>query len=115
MGIAPIDVITDEIRDLGEALLVSDQEPSKLTHSIKANTYTKITGFLGHGGDVEDIAEAMNLNEEERDAIANLERGELFVKLAGRYTKPFMIRSEDFPLKKDVTDEELEMRIKPNS
>jgi len=113
MGIAPIDVITDEIRDLGEALLVSDQEPSKLTHSIKANTYTKITGFLGHGGDVEDIAEAMNLNEEERDAIANLERGELFVKLAGRYTKPFMIRSEDFPLKKDVTDEELEMRIKP--
>jgi len=113
MGIAPIDVITDEIRDLGEALLVSDQEPSKLTHSIKANTYTKITGFLGHGGDVEDIAEAMNLNDEERDAIANLERGEWIVKLAGRYTKPFMIRSEDFPLKKDVTDKELEMRMKP--
>lgn len=113
MGVAPIDIITDEIRDFGEGLIVSDQEPTKLTHSIKANTYTKITGFLGHGRDVEDIAEAMNLNEEEMDAIARLERGEWIVKLAGRYTKPFMIRSEDFPLKKDVTDKKLAMRMKP--
>jgi hypothetical protein len=112
LGVAPIDIVTDEIRDFGEAIIASDQEPSKLTHSIKANTYTKIAGFLGHGKDVSDIAEAMDLDEEERGAIAQLERGEWLVKLAGRYTKPFMMRSMDFPIKKDMSDEELKERMK---
>ena len=113
LGIAPIDLIADEIRDFGEALIVSDQEPSKLTHSIKANTYTKITGFLGHGKDVDEISEAMDLRDEERRAITMLERGEWIVKLAGRYVKPFLIRSKDFPLEKSVTDEELEEMMRP--
>ena len=113
LGVAPIDIITDEIREFGEALIVSDQEPSKLTHSIKANTYTKICGSLGHGGDIADIAEAMNLSDEERKAISMLERGEWIVKLSGRYTKPFMIRTRDFPVKKDVSDGELAERMKP--
>jgi len=113
MGVAPIDIITDEIREFGEALIVSDQEPSKLTHSIKANTYVKIVGFLGHGKDIDDIAEAMDLSGEEREAITKLERGEWLVKLAGRYTKPFMIKSKDFPVRKDVSDEELRKIMKP--
>jgi hypothetical protein len=112
-GVAPIDIITDEIRDFGGALIVSDQEPSKLTHSIKANTYCKIVGFLGHGKDISDIAEAMDLDEDEREALTKLERGEWLVKLAGRYTKPFMIRSRNFPLEKNVSDEELKERMKP--
>jgi energy-coupling factor transporter ATP-binding protein EcfA2 len=112
-GIPPADLICDEIRDFGEGIIASDQEPTKLSNSLKANTYTKITGFLGNGKDVNDIAEAMDLNEEERDAITQLERGEWLVKLAGRYTKPFMIKTEDFPLKKDVTDEEIKQRMKP--
>jgi hypothetical protein len=113
LGVAPIDIVTDEIREFGEALIVADQEPSKLTHSIKANTYTKITGFLGHGGDINDIAEAMDLDDEARKAITKLERGMWLVKLAGRYTKPFLIQSEDFPLAKDVTDEEIKQKMKP--
>ena len=112
LGIAPIDLITDEIREFGEAIIASDQEPSKLTHSIKANTYAKICGFLGHGKDIDDMAEAMDLNEEERKVITKLERGEWLVKLAGKYTKPFMMKSEDFPVRKDVSDEELEARMK---
>jgi hypothetical protein len=103
-GIAPIDIITDEIRDLGEALIVSDQEPSKLTHSIKANTYTKICGSLGHGRDMNEIAEAMNLSDEERDIISHLEPGEWIVKLGGRYTKPFLIKSFHLAVEKHVTD-----------
>lgn len=113
LGVAPIDIITDEIREFGEALIVADQEPSKLTHSIKANTYTKITGFLGHGRDINDIAEAMDLDDEARKAITKLERGMWLVKLAGRYTKPFLIKSDDFPLVKDVTDEEIKEKMKP--
>ena len=112
-GIPPADLICDEIRDFGEGIIASDQEPTKLSNSLKANTYTKIAGFLGNGKDINDIAEAMDLNEEERDAITKLERGEWLVKLAGRYTKPFMIKTEDFPLKKDVSDEEIKQRMKP--
>jgi len=112
-GIPPADLICDEIRDFGEGIIASDQEPTKLSNSLKANTYAKITGFLGNGKDINDIAEAMDLNEEERDAIIKLERGGWLVKLAGRYTKPFLIKTEDLPLKKDVSDEEIKQRMKP--
>ena len=112
-GIPPADLIADEIRDFGEAIIAADQEPTKLSSSLKANTYTKIAGSLGNGRDIQDIAEAMDLDEEEREALTMLERGEWMVKLSGRYTKPFLIRTEDFSLRKDVTDEELRIRMKP--
>jgi hypothetical protein len=111
-GIPPADLVCDEIRDFGEGIIASDQEPTKLSNSLKANTYTKITGYLGNGKDISDIAEAMDLSEEEREAITKLERGEWLVKLAGRYTKPFTIRSEDFPVEKNVSDEELRQRMR---
>ncbi|MDW8034029.1 MAG: DUF87 domain-containing protein [Nitrososphaerota archaeon] len=112
-GVPPQDLICDEIREYSEAIIASDQEPTKLSNSLKANTYTKITGFLGNGRDIDDIAEAMDLSEEEREVITKLERGEWIVKLAGRYTKPFMIKTEDFPLKKNLSDEELTRRMQP--
>jgi len=112
-GIPPADLVCDEIRDFGEAIIASDQEPTKLSSSLKANTYTKITGSLGNGKDINDMAESMDLKEEEREAITKLERGEWLVKLAGRHGKPFLIRSEDFPLKKNVSDEELRQRMRP--
>jgi hypothetical protein len=112
-GIPPADLVCDEIRDFGEAIIASDQEPTKLSNSLKANTYTKITSFLGNGKDINDIAEAMDLNEDERKAITKLERGEWLVKLAGRYVKPFTIRTEDFPIEKNVSDEEVRQRMKP--
>ncbi|MEM2914589.1 MAG: hypothetical protein QXH91_04225, partial [Candidatus Bathyarchaeia archaeon] len=111
-GIPPADLVCDEIRDFGEAIIASDQEPTKLSNSLKANTYTKITGLLGNGKDIDDIAQAMDLNDEGREALTKLERGEWLVKLAGRYVKPFIIKSEDFKLEKNVSDEELKQRMK---
>jgi KaiC/GvpD/RAD55 family RecA-like ATPase len=111
-GIPPADLVCDEIRDFGEGIIASDQEPTKLSDSLKANTYTKITGFLGNGKDINDIAEAMDLSEDERKAITKLERGEWLVKLAGRYVKPFTIRTEDFPIEKNVSDEELRQKMR---
>lgn len=111
-GIPPADLICDEIRDFGEAIIASDQEPGKLSDSLKANTYTKITSYLGNGKDIHNISEAMDLNDEERDALTSLERGEWLVKLAGRYTKPFLIRSSNVPLEKTVSDEEIAQHMK---
>jgi len=112
-GIPPADLICDEIRDFGEAIIASDQEPTKLSNSLKANTYTKVTGFLGNGKDIDDMAEAMDLNEEEREAVTKLERGEWLVKLAGRYTEPFLMKSEDYPVDKNVGDAEIAMKTRP--
>ncbi len=46
-----------QIREFGEAVIVIDQEPTKLSHSIKANTYSKIIFNLGNGKDVTEISE----------------------------------------------------------
>jgi len=112
-GVPPADLICDEIRDFGEAIIAADQEPTKLSSSLKANTYVKLTGFLGSGRDVADVAEAMNLDDYGREAVSRLERGEWLVKLAGRYTKPFIVRSEDLPVRKDVSDGELRRLMGP--
>jgi len=93
-GVAMFNLIVDEIRGLGEGLIVADQEPVKLTHSIKANTYVKVVGPLGHGDDIEDMARAINLGEEESKAIGYLDRGYWIVKMSGRYTEPFVIKTE---------------------
>jgi acyl-homoserine lactone acylase PvdQ len=37
-GVPPADFVCDEIRDFGEAIIASDQEPTKLSDSLKANT-----------------------------------------------------------------------------
>jgi len=110
--VPPSELILDEIRSYTEGLILADQEPTKLSNAVKANTYIKICGFLGNGKDIDDMAQAMNLNEEEREVISHLEQGEWLVKLAGRYTKPFMIKTEDFPLERDVSDEELKELMK---
>ena len=58
-----------QIREFGEAVIVIDQEPSKLSNSIKANTYCKITFNLGNGNDIQNISNCMMLNNEEMKYI----------------------------------------------
>lgn len=110
--ISPADQFVDEIRDYSELLVIADNEISKLSSSVIAQSYLKIVGNVS-GRDVEVVAEAMNLKEEEVDALFQLERGEWLVKLAARYTKPFIIKTEDFPIEKNVTDEEIRSRMEP--
>ena len=50
-----------QIREFGEAVIVIDQEPSKLSDSIKANTYTKIVFNLGNGKDIADMSRCLDL------------------------------------------------------
>ena len=45
-----------QIREFGEAVVVIDQEPSKLSNLIKANTYCKIVFNLGNGKDILSFA-----------------------------------------------------------
>jgi hypothetical protein len=110
--ISPTDIIVDEIRDFSEILVAADNEVSKLSNSIISQSYVKIIGNVA-GRDLDIISEAINLDDAERDCIPMLERGEWIGKLASRYTKPFIIKTEDFPVDKDVANEELEKRMQP--
>jgi hypothetical protein len=111
LGMPFVETVPQIIRDYGEGILFALQEPSLTSHSLMANSNVKIVGFLGEGEDIDAIATSLDLNEEERSAIAKLERGEWLVKKAGM--EPFLMRSFDYPLEKDVADEELRARMEP--
>jgi len=109
LGLPFIETVPQIIRDYGEGILFALQEPSSASHSLLANSNVKIVGFLGEGGDINAITDSLDLTDEERSAVPKLERGEWLVKKPGM--EPFLIRSPDYPLQKEVTDEELEERM----
>jgi type IV secretory pathway VirB4 component len=79
------------IRKFGEAVIVIDQEPSKLSESMKANTNTKITFTLGNGKDIEDISKSMEIDKEQRKYLDILKVGHAIIKVKGRIEKPVMV------------------------
>ncbi len=111
MGMPPINLFPTQYRDFGEALILTSQEPSKVTQSVHANTLVKIVGNLGSGTDINAISESMGLEDEERSAIHKLKRGEWIVRMSDHHTEPFMIVTEDFPADKTVSDEAVEKRL----
>ncbi len=79
------------IRKFGESIIVIDQEPGKLSESIKANTNTKISFTLGNGKDIEDISKSMELTWEQEKYLDVLKVGHAMIKVKGRIEKPVMI------------------------
>ncbi len=110
LGIPFIDTVPQIIRDYKEGLLCAAQEPSLITHSLMSNLRTKFVGYLSEGEDIEAISTSLNLTDDEKEELAKIgERGYWLVKMAG--TKPFLVKSEDFPIPKDMTDAELKERM----
>jgi DNA helicase HerA-like ATPase len=97
------------IRKFGESIIVIDQEPGKLSESIKANTNTKITFTLGNGKDIEDISNSMELTREHRKYLDILGVGHAIIKVKGRIEKPVMIHfpkyETSFPKKEERSGE----------
>jgi len=79
------------IRKFGEGVIVIDQEPSKLSESIKANTNTKITFTLGNGKDIGDISKSLELSREQEKYLDLLKVGHAIVKVKGRIENPVMV------------------------
>lgn len=76
------------IREFGEAIIAIDQEPSKLSNSILANTNCKICFNLGHGKDIHSMAQALNLTQNEGRMIDKLKVGHAMIKLKSRFPEP---------------------------
>jgi len=76
-----------------------------------SNLRTKFVGYLSEGEDIEAVCSSLNLDEDEKRELAKIgERGVWLVKKVG--LRPFLIKSEDFPIAKDMPDEELQQRMK---
>jgi DNA-binding MarR family transcriptional regulator len=105
-GIPEIDELTAKMREFGEGLVVADQEASKLTDSIKANTYTKVLLPTSDRKQFTAMAESMNLSERQREFAQTLDVGEAVIQVGNH--DPVPVNLEDYGLAERVSDEELE-------
>jgi len=101
-----------QIREFGVPVIAVDQQPQKMSASIKANTYGKITFNLGNGEDVQDVARCMGLDLEESDYIKLLETGYGIVSLKGRILTPLLVKFPKIEIKKGlIKDFDLRRRM----
>ncbi|MFC5133734.1 MULTISPECIES: ATP-binding protein [Haloferacaceae] len=87
-GIPAIDELTAKMREFGEGLVVADQEATKLTDSIKANTYTKILLPTGDEKQFQGMVQSMNLSERQADIARSFDTGEAVVQVGNRDPVP---------------------------
>jgi len=92
------DLMLRQMRELGESLVLLDQNPSLLTVPALGNTGVTICLNLKHGDDVEAAGKAMTLPRENWDYIGRLPVGQGIVKLQDRWMKPFLVRFPEFPV-----------------
>lgn len=101
LGEEPImETIIRMIREFGESIIVIDQEPSKISNSILANTYCKICFNLGNGLDIDKISNAMNIDNIEKLYIDKLKIGHAIIKLKERFFEPVHVKFPLIPIKK---------------
>ncbi len=90
------------IREFGEAVIAIDQEPSKISNSILANTNCKISFNLGNGKDISVMAKCMNLDNEEQRYIDKLKIGHAIVKMKERFHEPIHVEFPLMPINKSL-------------
>jgi hypothetical protein len=64
-----------EIRSLGEGLVISDQSPQKLARDAIRNTNLQLAHQLRDGDDRRAMANAMVMDDEQREYLGRLDRG----------------------------------------
>lgn len=83
-----------EVRKYGEALIIVDQIPNKLTSEVLKNTNTKIIHKLFAKDDKEAVGNTMALNDEQKDFLSNLEVGRVIVSSSGM-SKPVQVQIKE--------------------
>lgn len=91
------------IREFGESVIVIDQEPSKLSHSILANTNCKICFNLGNGWDIQAMSASMALTAEQHRYLDQLQVGHAIIKIKDRFVQPILVRFPLVPVNKGLS------------
>jgi hypothetical protein len=90
------------IREFGECVIAIDQEPSKISNSILANTNCKICFNLGNGKDIATMGKCLNLKMDEQRMIDKLEVGHAIIKMKERFNNPIHVKFPLIPIKKSL-------------
>lgn len=91
-----VEVFSDmlaEVRKYGEALIIVDQIPNKLTPEVLKNTNTKIIHKIFAQDDKEAIGSVMALEKDQVDYFSYLETGRAIVSSLG-FSKPLQVQIE---------------------
>lgn len=78
-GVETFSDMLAEVRKYGEALMIVDQIPGKLTPEVLKNTNTKIVHKIFAQDDKEAIGNTMVLSDEQKDFLSRLETGRAIV------------------------------------
>jgi len=103
-----------EMRDFGWGTIVIDQQPSKLSSEVVANTANKICHKVVRKEDREVIRNAMSLTKEQSEYLGELSKGEVLVKL-DRDSFPYTFHASIEPVTftGQVTRNEVQEYMKP--
>lgn len=82
-----------EVRKYGEALVIVDQIPNKLTPEVLKNTNTKIIHKIFAQDDKDALGECMALEDGQKDYLSYLDTGEAIVFSQG-WNKPVYLKVE---------------------
>jgi len=105
------DIIMREIREFGEAIIIIDQHPSKISVSALGNLSTKFALTLSLNEDVAAISNAMLLERDEKKYLSMLTLGQCVCR-SDRLPHPLLLSIPNFPLKKGlVTDEDVKRHM----
>jgi hypothetical protein len=110
-GIPQINYLTAEMREFGEALLVGDQEPNKLTDALHSNTGTTALFRLEEGEQFRRMVRSMQLSDRQQVFADQLETGQAIVKHGGGSAVP--VQFPESGIEKTVTDEQLADDLRP--
>ena len=96
------------IRQYGMGYVFVDQSASLLSKVAFANSYATLALSQKLRGDVQAIAGAMNLTDEQKEALNTLPIGTVIVRLADEFPEPFLVRVPRFPIEEgSVSDQRI--------
>ena len=96
------------IRQYGLGYIFVDQSASLLSKVAFANSYATIALSQKLRADVQTIAGAMNLSDEQKEALSTLPVGTAIVRLADEHSEPFLIRVPKSPVREgSVSDDRI--------
>jgi len=99
------DIIMREIRELGEAIIIIDQHPSKMSVSALGNLSTKFALTLSLNQDVAALSNAMLLDKSQQKYLSMLTIGQCVCR-SDRLVQPILLSIPNFPLKKGFMRDE---------
>ena len=100
------------VRQYGMGYVFVDQSASLLSKVAFANSYATLALSQKLRGDIQALAGAMNLTDEQRDSLSTLPIGSAVVRLADEHPEAFLVRIPRCPIQEGcVTDADVRSRM----